>query len=147
MIDNGGTITDPIHTANIFNNHSSTIVQKTQAKIMFCKKSFMDHLCHTNGHTFFIISTRTDKITNIISSLDNNKSTRPNSLSTKILKLLKNYVSIQLAKLFNISFSTVIFLSQLKTAKVIPYSWDLPTPTPFLPLIKKRGGGVGPSKS
>ena len=56
----------------------------------------------------------------IISSLDSNKSVGPNSIPTKILKLLKNDISSQLSEIFNISFSSGIFPSILKTAKVIP---------------------------
>ena len=64
----------------------------------------------------------TDKteIENVISSLDSNKSVGPNSIPTKILKLLKNDISSQLSEIFNISFSSGIFPSILKTAKVIP---------------------------
>ena len=64
----------------------------------------------------------TDKseIENIISSLDSNKSVGPNSIPTKILKLLKNDISSQLSEIFYISFSPGVFPSILKTAKVIP---------------------------
>ena len=54
------------------------------------------------------------------SSLDSNKSVGPNSIPTKILKLLKNDISSQLSEIFNISFSSGVFPSILKTAKVIP---------------------------
>ena len=50
-----------------------------------------------------------------MSSLDSNK-----SVGTKILKLLKNDISSQLSETFNISFSSGVFPSILKTAKVIP---------------------------
>ena len=55
-----------------------------------------------------------------MSSLDSNKSVGPNSIPTKILKLLKNNISSQLSEIFNISFSSGVFPSILKTAKVIP---------------------------
>ena len=68
------------------------------------------------------LMTPTDKyeIINIISSLDPNKSTGPNSIPTKILKLLKNDISTQLSDIFNVSFSTGVFPSILKIAKVVP---------------------------
>ena len=49
----------------------------------------------------------TDKkeIENVISSLDSHKSVGPNSIPSKILKLLKNDISNQLSEIFNISFS------------------------------------------
>ena len=41
-------------------------------------------------------------------------------MPTKILKLLKNYFSLQVADTFNISLSSGIFLFQLIIAKIIP---------------------------
>ena len=38
----------------------------------------------------------------------------------KILKLFKNDISLQLTNVVNLSFSTGVFLSGLKIAKVIP---------------------------
>ena len=49
-----------------------------------------------------------------------NKSVGPNSIPTKILKLLKDKISSHLSDIYNISFSIGIFLSVLKTAKVTP---------------------------
>ena len=53
----------------------------------------------------------------ITSSLNSDKSTGPNSLLAKILKLLKNDISTHPA---DISFSSEVFRSILKIAKVIP---------------------------
>ena len=44
----------------------------------------------------------------------------PNSIPYRILFLLKNEISKQLADSFNLSFMTGVFLSVLKTAKVVP---------------------------
>ena len=41
-------------------------------------------------------------------------------MPTKILKLLKNNISIQFSDIFNVSFSTGVFPSMLKIAKVVP---------------------------
>ena len=64
----------------------------------------------------------TDKkeIANIISSLNSSKASGPNSIPYRILFLLKNEISKQLADLFNLSFMTGVFPSVLKTAKVVP---------------------------
>ena len=69
---------------------------------------------------FFVSPTDKTEIEDVISSFDSNKSVGPNSIPTKILKLLKDYISSQLSEIFNISFSSGIFPSILKTAKVIP---------------------------
>ena len=48
-----------------------------------------------------------------------NKSSGPNSIPTRILKLLKKDISIHLVDIFNLSFSSGIYPTALKTAKVI----------------------------
>ena len=54
----------------------------------------------------------------MISSLNSNKSVGPSSIPTRILKLLKNSISTQLADIFNISFSAGVFPTILKVAKL-----------------------------
>ena len=61
-----------------------------------------------------------EEIANIISSLNFNKASGPNSIPYRILFLLKNEISKQLADLFNLSFMTGVFPSVLKIAKVAP---------------------------
>ena len=56
----------------------------------------------------------------MISALNLNKASGPNSIPYRILFLLKNEISKQLADLFNLSFMTGVFPSALKTAKVVP---------------------------
>ena len=61
-----------------------------------------------------------EEIASIISSLNSNKASGPNSIPYRILFLLKNEISKQLADLFNLFFMTGVFPSVLKTAKVVP---------------------------
>ena len=56
----------------------------------------------------------------IIPSLDISKPNGTRSVPNKLLKLLKNDISEQLAILFNLSFTTSTFPTILITAKVIP---------------------------
>ena len=57
---------------------------------------------------------------NIISSLNSSKVSAPNSIPYRVLFLLQNEISKQLANLFNLSFMNCIFFSVLKTEKVVP---------------------------
>ena len=68
----------------------------------------------------FLSPTYRHEIALIISSLDSTKSVRPNSILTKILKLLKNDISCQLADIFNMSITSGVFPFVLKIAKVVP---------------------------
>jgi len=60
------------------------------------------------------------EIADIISNLNQYKSEGPNGIPMKILHLLRNDISSILADLFNLSFSSGVFPSILKIAKVIP---------------------------
>ena len=114
------TITDPTAMSNVFNNYFTSIAKKTNFNIKFSPKHYTDYLSYPNTNTFFLTPTDKNEISLIISSLDSHKSSGPNSIPVKILKLLKNDISQQLSDIFNMSFSTGQFPSVLKIAKVIP---------------------------
>ena len=75
----GATVTDPLRIANIF--------EKTKANIKFSNTSFQDFLYYPNVESLSITPTDAHEVNLIISSLNSDKSTGPNSLPTKILKL------------------------------------------------------------
>ena len=91
LSSNGSTFTNQVEISNIFNNYFASIAEKIKKKIQ-----------------------------NMIPSLNSNKSVRPNSIPKRILKLLKNDTSTQLADKLNISFSTGVFPTIPKVAKVVP---------------------------
>ena len=109
----GTTISNPMEILNIFNNYFSSIATKTKLNISFLHKHFSDFLKNRSNISFFVSPTDKTEIENGISSLDSNKSFGPNSIPTKILKLLKSYISSQLSELFNISFSSGVFPSRI----------------------------------
>ena len=81
---------------------------------------YYDYLPPVNIELFFLTPTDSTEVSNIIFSLNQNKSDGPNSIPIKILKLLNKDISDQLEILFNQSFSCGIFPSILKTSKIIP---------------------------
>ena len=117
---NNRTIADPTTMSNVFNNYFTSIAGKTKSSIKFSPKKYADYLSNTNTNTIFLTPTDKNKISFIISSLDSHKSSDPNSISVKILKLLKNDISHQLSDFFNMPFLTGQFPSVLKIAKDIP---------------------------
>ena len=68
----------------------------------------------------FLQPTDKEQIANIISFLNSNKASCPNSIHYRPLFFRKNEISKQLADLFNLFFTTGVFPSVLKTAKVVP---------------------------
>ena len=119
-LDNGDTITNPYDTANTFNNYFASIAETTKKSIKYTHKHFSDYLSNESDSTIFLQPTDKEEIANIISSLNSSKASGPNSIPYRILFLLKNDISKQLADLFNLSFMTDVFPSVLKTAKVVP---------------------------
>ena len=101
---------------------SMTILLKLlniQSSIRFPKKKY-DCLPPLNIESFFLTPTDSTEVSNIIFSLNQNKSDGPNSIPIKILKLLNKAISDELTILFNQSFSSGMFPSILKTSKIIP---------------------------
>ena len=86
---------------------------------MFSNKNYTDYLHDENFSFFFITPADSEEVITIISSLSDKKSSGPNSIPTRILKLLKKDTSTQLVDIFNHSFSLGIYPTPLKTAKVI----------------------------
>ena len=119
-LDNGDTITNPNDTANTSNNYFASTTETTKKSIKYTHKHFSDYLSNESDSTIFLQPTDKEEIANIISSLNSSKASGPNSIPYRILFLLKNDISKQLADLFNLSFLTGAFPSVLKTAKVVP---------------------------
>ena len=119
-LDNGNTITNPYDTANTFNNYFASIVETTKKSIKYLHKHFSDYLSNEGISTLFLQPTDREEIVNIITSLNSDKASGPNSIPYRILFLLKNEISKQSADLFKLSFMTGVFPSVLKIAKVVP---------------------------
>ena len=114
------TITNPCEIANVFSNYFASVADTAKQNVNYSHKYFSEYLKHQCKYSIFIQPTDSEKIANIISSLSINKTSGPSSIPNKILILLKQDISKQLADLFNLSFSSGLFLSVLKTAKVVP---------------------------
>ena len=113
-------IDNPERIANIFHNYFTTTGEKTQSKIKHSHKNYTDYLTNENPDSFSLSPTNKEEIRIILSSLNINKSTGPYSIPSKVLNMLKNDISEQLADLFNISFTTGTYPHLLKAVKVIP---------------------------
>ena len=119
LSSNGYTFTNQVDISNNFNNYFASVAETTKVSINYSRKHFSNFLKDKNQNSFFLSPTSKYEIQNIISSLNSNKSVGPSSIPTRILKLLKNDISTQLIDIFNISFSTGIFPTILKVAKVV----------------------------
>ena len=120
-LDNGDTITNPYDIANTFNNYFASIAETMKKSIKYSHKHLHKHnLSNETSSTIFLQPTDKEEIGNIISPLNSNKASCPNSISYRILFLLKNEILKQLTDLFNLSLTNGVFPSVLKIAKVVP---------------------------
>ena len=120
LIVGGKTYDDLQQMATIFNNFFVNVHNHVCSKIPRTKKSPLDYLKQRTTDSIFlqqIIYTETE---DIISCLQNGKSTGPFSIPLKLLKLLYPYISKQLAHIFTHSNCISIFPDRLKYAKVLP---------------------------
>ena len=92
MIYEGNFIVDPLSIANAFNDFFSTVAHKVQSKIKFSSK--LDFLPFNIHESIILGQITEDEISKIISSLNSSKSTGPNSIPTKILKLFQSILLI-----------------------------------------------------
>ena len=120
IFDNGRSLTEPQEIANAFNKYFVNVATDIQSSIRYSKNNFHDFLPPININSFFLNPTDEIEVKNIILSLNPSKAIGPNSIPTKILKLLINDVSSQLTEFFNLSYSRRVFPLILKTSKVIP---------------------------
>ena len=111
-----------VSIANTFNNFFTSVADTVHSKIKFSNKLFSNFLSSEINDSFIITSTNKEEIYKIISSLNTNKSCGPNSILTKVLHLLQDQISNNLATNCNLSFSTGVFPAILKTSKLFPFT-------------------------
>ena len=84
-LDNDDTITNPYDIANTFNNYFPSVdeaTKKTKTKTKYLYKNSSDYLSNESSSTVFLQPTDKEEIANIISSLNPNKASGPNSIYT-----------------------------------------------------------------
>ena len=87
-LDNGDTITNPYDIANTFNNYFASIAENTK-NIKYSLNHFSDYPSNENSSTIFLEPIDKEETANIISFLNSNKAFGPNSISYRVLFLLK----------------------------------------------------------
>ena len=85
--------TNPYDIANTFNNYLASIAENTKRSIKYSHKHFSDNLSNESSSTILLQPTDKEEIANIISSLNYNKASGPNSIPYRMFLLLKNEIS------------------------------------------------------
>ena len=75
--------------ANTFNNYFASVAETSKKKKKNSLRHFSDYLSNENNNTIFLQPTNKEEMANIISYLNSNKASGPNSIPYRILFLLK----------------------------------------------------------
>ena len=113
-------ISDPNQIADCFNDFFTTIADNIRRKIPPTRRHFSSFMKKPNPKSFFVSPVSKEEVIEVINSFSPSKSTGPNSIPIKILKLLVQDISEPITTLVNISFINGTFPSILKTSKVTP---------------------------
>ena len=114
-------VTNPITITNSFNDYFTSIADDILKKRKYNgSKSYRDFLANRLIENFIFEECDENEIKLIISSINNSKSSGPNSIPTHLLHLLKDYICDPLNKIFNLSLTTGQHPNILKISKTIP---------------------------
>ena len=120
LIHEGHHIEDKKEIAEACNNYFGTIAEKTKDKIPATNKVFTDFLGNPCTNSFFLNPTTPIAIQKLILEFDDKKSSGPNSIPIKILKLISPTASTIFSSIINECFQTGTYPSCLKKACVKP---------------------------
>ena len=96
----------PKTAANSFNDFFTSIADSIRTEIPPTYSHFSRFLRKHNHNSIFLSRNTPEEVTKVISSFSVSKSSGPNSIPTKILKLLKHDISTPISFLVNRSFTT-----------------------------------------
>ena len=116
---NGNLTNDPAVIANTFNDFFVNVAGNVAKGIPRTRKSPMDYLGTRNEHSFFMTPVIPMEVSDTISLLNTGKSIGPNSIPTKLLKILSLHICSPLSDIINDSFQSGTFPEKLQLAKVI----------------------------
>ena len=110
---------NPVSIASAFNSYFSQVADSIRCKIPDSYRHFSDFLPSPNNHSIFLEPCDADEVMWNIGLLNLDKATGPHSIPGKILNLLKREICYPLSLLINLSFTSGVFPSALKIAKVV----------------------------
>ena len=124
---NGRIIDKPKEIAESFNNFFTDIGPNTEITIPHNPSVKPEkYLRNRNQFNFLIAHTSKEEVLEMISHLEN-KSTGPQSIPIKLLKIIPDLIIVPLCKIICTSFSTGVYPDALKICKVIPIHKGGPT--------------------
>ena len=118
--DCNSKVTDPFEITSKFNQYFTEIGPKLSSKIESQSCCFSNFLKEPTLNSIFFSPTSSKEILDIISKFKNGKSPGFDDIDPTVIKQVSPFIVKPLTHIFNLSLSTGIFPSSLKTAKVVP---------------------------
>ena len=123
----GKIINNSEEIANEFNSFFSEIGPSTEKSIPINPKGDPKKILKNRNQLDFLITfVSNEELLDMIKSLEN-KSSGPNSIPIKLLKLIPDLILVPLCEIINNSFTTGVFPNLLKISKVTPIHKEGPT--------------------
>ena len=120
IIHNKKEINNPENIAGIFNNFYGNIAKETKNEIPKSKKNFTEFLKHPNRNSIFFTPTTPIEIYKLIQNMDDTKASGPNSISTRVLKIIAPSASDILSNIINECLDIGSYPPCLKKASIKP---------------------------
>ena len=118
LIDNAMN-SNPASISKAFNSYYASVADSIRMKIPDSYKHFSDFLPSRNSSSIFLEPCDAIEVLRSLNLLNLDKATGPFSIPGRILELLKHDICKPLSILINLSFTTGVFPTALKLAKVI----------------------------
>ena len=119
IVVNGSEIIENSKIAEHFNNYFANIAHSLDSQIPPNDQSPYDAIAVNNQMSAFFRPVTSTEVCNIIAELKNT-TTNINEIPVRLLKKIRNQLSVAIVKLINKSISRGVFPQCLKTAKIIP---------------------------
>ena len=114
-------IDDPSQMSSIFNEYFVNAADSINKTISRTPDSPLRYLGSTNENSLFLSPVTPFEVEDIVSNISSSKSTGPQSVPIKLLKILKHHISHPLAELVNQTFLKGVFPIKLTINKVVSF--------------------------
>ena len=113
-------VNDRDEISNAFNNFFANIGYKVNHSVPNTNVSFKQYMPNHNANSIFLDPISPTDVLNITNKLKPKTSSGADCISTKLLKNIIELIALPLTHIINRTFSTGIFPTALKCAKVVP---------------------------
>jgi hypothetical protein len=118
---NGTSCSEPVKIANHFNNFFTAVGKQISDGVQPVEKKAEDYIFYdTPVPDLLLQNTTPEHVRKTIKNFKPKNSNDAQGVSTKMIKLISDEISVPLAHIFNLSLSMGVFPTKLKLCRVVP---------------------------